>query len=167
MAKAIRSIEKKMSIDPIEQQTEALQDVLQAVTDSKEAIVVFLDILKEAHQAGILNIVQGVLKARHEVGYLAIQQLNQTTMHHTIRNLMGVAEFLGKIEPDQLNRMLNGVANGLEKTTDLHETGKSPGIWGLTKELRDPDVNSTLTTAIEFMKGMGEVLRKDSPPPLH
>lgn len=166
MAKAIRSIEKKISTDPIVQQTKDLQDVLQAVTDSKEALVVFLDILKEAHQSGILSILQGVLKARHEVGYLAIQQLNQTTMHHTIKNLMGVVEFLGKIEPDHLNRILNGVAHGLEKTTDI-ENGKTHGIWGLTKDLRDPDVNSTLTTAIEFMKGMGEVLRKDSPPPLH
>jgi len=167
MAKAIRSIEKKISTDPIEQQNQALQDLLQAVTDSREALVVFLDILKEAHQAGILNIVQGVLKARQDVGYLAIQQLNQTTMHHTIKNIMGVAEILGKIEPEHLNRILNGVANGLDKTTELHENGKVHGLWGLTKDLRDPDVNSTLTTAIEFMKGMGEVLRKDSSPPLH
>lgn len=167
MAKAIRSIDKKLSTDPNIQQTKDIQEVLQAVTDSKEALAVFLDILKELHQAGMLDMMQGVLKARHEVGYLAIQQLNQTTMHHTIKNIMGVAQFLGKIEPDQLNKVLNGVALGLEKSTEAHENGKSHGIWGLTKDLRDPDVNTTLTTAIEFMKGMGEVLRKDSSPPLH
>ena len=161
MAKAIRSIEKKPT-DTLEQQAEAVQEVLQAVTESKEALVVFLDILKEAHKAGVLDIIQGVLKAREDIGFIAVEQLNQPTMHHTIKNLVGIAEFLGKMEPDQLNLILNGVANGMEKMTDAKEEGKSLGVWGLTKNLRDPDVTSTLSTAMEFMKGMGEVLRKDS-----
>ena len=162
MAKAIRSIEKKPT-DGLEQQAEAVQEVLQAVTESKEALVVFLDILKEAHKAGVLDIIQGVLKAREDIGFIAFEQLNQPTMHHTIKNLVGIVEFLGKMEPNQLNRILNGIANGMEKMMDAKEEGKSQqGVWGLTKNLRDPDVNSTLYTAMEFMKGMGEVLRKDS-----
>ncbi|RKD25073.1 hypothetical protein BEP19_04425 [Ammoniphilus oxalaticus] len=166
MAKAIRNIEREQ-IDPAEAQSQDIQEVLGAVAESKDALIVFLDILKEAHEAGLLDILQGVLKTREEVSMLALQQLNQQSVYHSVKNVTSLARFIGQIEPEQLSRILNGVAHGLQKTTsDPTDEGKPSGLWGLTKNLRDSDVNSTLYTALEFMKGMGEGLRK-GPPSVH
>src|SRR5699024_8233123 len=111
---------------------------------------------------------EGLLKTREEVTMIALEQMNQPSMHRTIQNLTSLAKFLGKIDPNQLNKLLTGIAHGIDKTTESGSDYKSAGIWGLTKNLRDSDVNSTLQTAIVFMKGMGEGLRKDeSPPSVH
>lgn len=163
MAKAIQNIEKSEP-DELALQGQAIQELLGAVVESKDALVVFLDILKEAHEAGLLNILQGLLKTRQDVAVLALEQLNQPSMHHTIQNVTHLAKFFGKMNPDQLNRILNGIAHGIEKTAEPKQE-KTTGLWSLSKNLRDSDVNSTLSTAIGFMKGMGAELRKDDKPP--
>ncbi|WP_139492443.1 DUF1641 domain-containing protein [Brevibacillus dissolubilis] len=166
MAKAIRHIEKATP-NPVQEQAASINDLLVSLADSRDALVRFLDILREAEKAGLLDILYGVLKARHEIGYQAINQLNQPSMHHTIKNAMGIVSFLGQVDPNQLQIMLGGISHGLKRASEPPEDGRAPGLWGLAKDLRDPGVSSTLHTAMEFMKGMGEHLRNESHPSPH
>jgi uncharacterized protein YjgD (DUF1641 family) len=164
MAKAIRRIDKAVP-NPAEEQEQGMQEVMQALADSKDAVKLFLSILKEAHNAGLLELLSGLLKARHEVGYLAMKQLNQPNMHHTMKNAMGAMNLLGKIDPNQLETLLNGVARGLQRSSQPADEGQSVGIWGLAKTLRDPEINAAMHIALEFAKGFGEQIR--NAPPAH
>lgn len=162
MAKAITHIEKQRP-NQAEEQMQALTEILTAVSNNRQSILVFLDILKEVHAAGLLDIVQGVLKNRHQVGVIAISQLNQPAMHHMLKNGMTAMEFLGKLEPERLANTLNAVAKGVERFSETEEV-KPTGLWSMTKALRDPDVGISITAMMNFLRGMGEELSRDQEP---
>jgi uncharacterized protein YjgD (DUF1641 family) len=163
MAKAIRHIDKPVPTQ-VEDQAQAVRDVMKSVTESKDAVTTFLNVLKEAHEAGLLDMLHGLLKARQEVGYLAIKQINQPSMHRMIKNAMGAASFLGQVDNDQLQRLMNGMAHGMTRLGESPAGEKPAGIWGMTKLLRDPDVMAAMHTMAEFARGMGEHLHQSNSP---
>ncbi|MBA4494777.1 DUF1641 domain-containing protein [Paenactinomyces guangxiensis] len=159
MAKAITRIEKHVPT-PEQEQAQAVKQILEATANSRDALVVFLDILKELHRAGLLDIVQGMLKTRHKWGVTAMQTLNQPGMHRFIKNGISSLYFLGKLNPDQLQKIFDGAARGLERSAESMKEDKQTGLGGLVKTLRDPDVNASLTTMMAFLQGMGEEWNK-------
>jgi uncharacterized protein YjgD (DUF1641 family) len=161
MAKAIKHIDKKQP-NAVEEQTEALGEILKLIAENREAITTSLEIIKELHTAGILDVVKGALRTREKIGVIAIEQMNQPEMHRTIRNGIYAMEFLGQLDPDKLKTLFNGISHGLEKTADDHH--EKIGMWGLLKAMRDPGVNASLTTMLNFLNGMGEEIGKK---PLH
>jgi uncharacterized protein YjgD (DUF1641 family) len=160
MAKAIKDIDKKRS-NPIEEQTEAIQQLIEMTAESRDALLSLLEILQELHNAGLLDFVQGLLKTRHKVGVLAMGQLNQPEMHRIIKNGINTIQFLGELDPDQLQTMLNGVNKGLEKSTMNTKKGEQVSLWGLAKSIRDPDVKMSMSTMMAFLEGMGKGIKKD------
>jgi uncharacterized protein YjgD (DUF1641 family) len=159
MAKAIKQIDKTTS-NLWEEQTEGLKDIIETVTDSREALLSTLEIIRELHEAGLLDIVKGVLKTRHKVGVLAIDELNQPDMHRMIKNAMAVFELFQDIDPEQLHKITDAVAGGLEKSANQLDENKQIGLWAMAKTLKDPDVNRSLTTLVSFLQGMGEEMKK-------
>ncbi|WP_433958398.1 DUF1641 domain-containing protein [Cytobacillus horneckiae] len=154
MAKAITNIEKYIK-NKDEEKQESIQQVLDAVSENSEALITFIDILKELHEFGVLDIVQGALKNREEIGVIAVSQFNQPGMHHIMKNGMNAIQFLAKLEPDKLNTILQGVEHGIERLADT-QNNKSLGLWGMGKAMFDPNVSLALGSMVNFMRGMGE-----------
>lgn len=163
MARAITQIDKKTP-NPAEEREQAVGDIIGAISESREAIIVFLDIVKELHAAGILDIVQGLLKTRHQVGVIAINKINEPGMHRVIKNGMNAFQLLSKLDPEQLKVLMNGISAGLGKMSAPDKTHKIDGMWGMVKALRDPEINASIGTLIRFMQGMGQELNKDRGP---
>lgn len=161
MAKAILHIEKQVP-NAAEEQAQALKEVLQSVADNKDAVTMFMKVLKEAHETGLLEMLHGLLAARHEVGYLAIKQLNQPSMHRMIKNAMGAVGFLGQIDTNQLQQLMSGVSHGIQRMSESAPNDRPGGILGLAKMLRDPDLMAAMHTMSEFARGMGEHLRQSN-----
>ncbi|BCJ86163.1 DUF1641 domain-containing protein [Effusibacillus dendaii] len=155
MARAITHIEKQLP-NPEQEQVQAIGQILEAVAESRDTLLMTLDILKELHASGVLNILQGILKNRQQIGAIAFTQLNQPGIHHGLKNLIGLAQFLGKLDPAQLQTMLNGVARGLEQSGTHAAETKPIGLWNMGKMLRDPDVNASINMMLQFLRGMGE-----------
>lgn len=162
MAKPIRQIRRTEST-PEERQAEALADLIKAISENRSAILDTLEILGHLHEMGALTAVKSLLAQRHEVGVIAIQQLNQPKMHNTVKNLITAAQSLGNIRPDQLQKMLQGVANGLEASKNATVDGHAPTLWELARTVRDPTFRSSMATMLGLVKGMGEALHDDSP----
>lgn len=156
MAKAISHIEK-MKPTPAEQQAESLTEIIELIAKNKEAITASLEILQELHSAGLLDIIKGLLKTRDKVGVLAMEQLNQPSMHKTIKNSINTLQLLGEIEPDQLKTLLTAANSGLEH---LGGPNQKTSKWGIMKSMNDPDVLSSLSTMTGFLQGMGKELNK-------
>ncbi|WP_461611891.1 helical membrane plugin domain-containing protein [Cytobacillus kochii] len=154
MAKAITNIEKYIK-NKDEEKQESIQQVLDAVSENSEALITFMDILKELHEFGVLDIVQGALKNREEIGVIAVSQVNQPGMHHIMKNGMNAIQFLAKLEPDKMNTILQGVEHGIERLADT-QNNKSLGFFGMGKAMFDPNVSLALGSMVNFMRGMGE-----------
>lgn len=151
MAKAIRRIEREEP-SPQERDAQALMEMMGAVAQHKAALVSFLDILGELHEAGLLDIVRGLLKSRHQIGVIGLTQLNKSGAQHTIRNGMGLVQFLGRLDPDDLTRVLTAVGTGLQQA---QPSPKGMGMLGMIGALREPDVNASMSLLINFLRGMG------------
>lgn len=160
MAKAIRQINRSTP-SPAEEQTQAVTELLHAVSQNKEALMTTMDILKGLHEMGVLDAAKAMLEQRTDIGAIAIQQLNQPNMHNTIKNAMNALKFIGSINPEQLQAILNGVSNGFERSADVVKNNENKSLWKLGKSMRDPDVKASLSTMMEFLHGMGEAFNQD------
>ncbi|MFC0271084.1 DUF1641 domain-containing protein [Metabacillus herbersteinensis] len=156
MAKAIRHIEKK-TMSPEEEQTESLSEILSLIAKNKETIKNTLDIMNELQNAGVLDIMNGLLKTREKVGVIAVQQMNQLTMHNTIKNGIQTAQLLGELDPVKLNTLLKAANRGLEQASESTERVSK---WGLLKSMNDPSVLSSLSVMVGFLQGMGKELNE-------
>ena len=160
MAKAIRQINKSVPTEE-ELQLQAISDIMKAIGENRDAIVTSLDILKNLQDLGVLQAVQGLLEQRVDVATIALKQINQPAMHNTIKNAFNAIKFLGTVKPEQLQLILQGLGQGLERTSENKQQQEHQSLWKMSKSLRDPDVKASLSIALEFLQGMGEVFNNE------
>ncbi len=158
MAKAIKQIKREIP-NREEEQSQAVADIVTALADNREAIMETIGIVKQLHEIGVLKALNGLLENRIDVGEIAIQQINQPAMHNTIKNGMSAFKFLGKLEPDQLQIMLDGVSKGLEKSAGNIDKNENVSLWKLGNSFRHSEVRASLATMVGFLEGMGEVFQ--------
>lgn len=159
MAKPISTIEKA-TVNQAEEQMESLAEIVSLIVRNKESITIMLEIIQELYNAGLLDLLKGLLRTRDKVGVLLIEQLNQPGMHKTIKNGIQTVQLLGKIDPDQLNTLLDAANYGLEQTASRKQKLSK---WGLVKSVNDPNVIASLSTMISFLQGMGKQLNTQKP----
>ncbi|WP_409305820.1 DUF1641 domain-containing protein [Peribacillus sp. SCS-155] len=163
MAKAITHINKRVP-NKQEEQQQALTEILATLADNKEALTKTLDILTHFHGLGALDAIQALLEKLNEVGVIALQQINQPSMHNTIKIAFNTVKFIGTMNPGQLQTMLDGVGIGLERASESIKNGESHGVMKLAGMMRNPEVRASMTTMIEFLRGMGEAFTQDKKP---
>jgi uncharacterized protein YjgD (DUF1641 family) len=160
LAKAIKQINREIP-SPEAEQSQAIADIVKALADNREAIMSTIGIIKNLQDMGVLNALNGLIQTRAAVGEIAIQQLNQPAMHNTIKNGMNAFKFLGKLNPDQLQTMLDGVSHGLEKSAESIQKNEKTSLWQLGNSMRHSEVRTSLATMMGFLEGMGEVFQED------
>jgi uncharacterized protein YjgD (DUF1641 family) len=158
MAKAIEQIEKQVP-NQAQEAADSVKQILDSVVQNKESILIFLDMLNEMHEAGFLEAAQSMLKSRHKIGVIGINQLNKSGAQRIIKNGMGAVQFLTKVDPAKLDMMLGAVASGLDQAGQTPDDGRPMGMWGMVKTMRDPEVQSSLGVMMNFLRGMGDGLQ--------
>lgn len=154
MATATTRIERRQPTEA-EQRAEALGEVLTAVAEQKEALLTMIDVVGELHKAGLLPIVQAMLKSRQEIGQIGLTQLNKSGAQQMIKNAMTAMQFFSSIDPNHLKQVVTAVKNGLEQMKPSEEP---TNLWSMVGSVRDPDVMNSLGVMLNFLRGMGEAL---------
>jgi uncharacterized protein YjgD (DUF1641 family) len=158
MAKAITNIEKQVP-NSAEEQTQAMEQLLQQAAGHHKPLIKFLNILDEIDKLGILDAAEGMLKNSKQIAVVGLDQLNKPGAHRILKNGMGAVGFLSRIDPNKLQRLLNGVASGVENTDADEATRKPKGLWGVFQSARQPEVMSSLSLMMDFLRGMGSGLK--------
>jgi uncharacterized protein YjgD (DUF1641 family) len=160
MAQAITEIKKEMR-DEKEEQTKAVEGIMQELVENREAILETIQILRQLHETNILEAVHAALKQREDIGEIAIHQVNQPKMRNVLKNGMNLFSFIGAVQPGQLDTILDGFGHGLKRLSETGQKGEKQSLWKLQKRLSTPEVRTAMTTMVDFMDGIGEVfLRK-------
>lgn len=159
MAKAIRQIREEIP-NSLQEKEEAVDELLKELADNREAIIGAIRILRELQEMRALETIGAMLDQRQEVGAIAIQQINQPTMHNVIKSGISAFKFLGSLQPSELETMMEGVGNGMKRLSETAEEGEKQSFWKMRKRLRTPEIRAAITTMINFMEGMGEVFLK-------
>lgn len=160
MAKAITQIEKRVPTRA-EQDAQALGEIMSAVAQHKDALLVFMDVLGEMHQSGLLAVAQGLLKNRQQVGVIGVNQLNKSGAQRIIKNGVTAMQFMAQLDPDKLKQVLGAFARGLQ---EARPSEKPVGLWGMVNSFREPEVNASVSMMVNFLRGVGEGLPDAHPP---
>lgn len=160
MAEAIKQIRKEIPT-PEQEQAQAITDIIAALANNREAIISTIGIISQLQDMGVLNALNGLLEKRADVGAIAIQQINQPGMHNIIKNGMNAIKFLGQLDPNQLQIILNGVGRGLERFGEKMDENEKVSLWQLGNSMRNEEVRTSLFTLLGLLEGMGEVFQKD------
>lgn len=154
MAKPITHIDRPAP-DPAAQEAQALVELMGAVAQHKDALIAFVDIVGELQAAGLLDLARGLLKNRKQVGVLGINQMNKSGAQRILKNGISLLQFAAELDPVRMKQLLGAVAHGVERA---EPSEKKVGMWGLVQTLGDPDVSTSISVVMNFLRGMGEGL---------
>ena len=152
MAKAITKIEKYIPSEA-QQQEESIQEILKALSENKESVTSFLEMVKEAHESGVFDILKGLLENKKEVAKVGLDLINVAGAPSMLKNMIVTMQFLSKLDPLKTHMLLDGLNKGLERISVENESHTS--MWGMVKALREPEINASITVLLNFLRGMG------------
>jgi uncharacterized protein YjgD (DUF1641 family) len=162
VAKSITNIEKRLP-NEAEEDAKALQQILKAVGNQRQALLGLLDVTDELHKLGVIDMMRGMLKNSKDIGEIAIHQMNKPGAHRMIKNGMAAAQFIAQVDPSKLQTLLNGLTQGMDAAVEQEPGRKKAGFWGVLKTAREPAVMSSIAMMMRFMKGMGAGLKQPTP----
>ncbi len=115
------------------------------------------DLLEALHQGGVLRLATNLVQQSGEVAEVALNQLGLESSQRLINNLLVIMGFLAKTEPEALEKLLNGLSQGVNEAQREHKT---PGAFGLMRELNDPEVRRGLSALLTVLGSLGQALRE-------
>ncbi|WP_423821907.1 hypothetical protein V5738_16450 [Salinisphaera sp. SPP-AMP-43] len=124
-------------------------------------------LLDQLYESGLMRWIKEFVGAMPEISTIALDSLNTPQGQAGMRNLLVLAQQLGKLDPDQLERLFKamhvGVDRAEETATGAHDSAYNPpGVTGVFKLLRDEELWRTLAPVIEGAKAFSAESRRSS-----
>lgn len=154
MANPIRNI-KRMEVSDEEIQQQNLAEVLEAVSENKEAILKGIDLLATVDETGGLDIIDAFIKHREVALEKIINEMNKDKYASSIENISKLFIAMGSIQVDELQAIINKVNEGMKEAQTVSED-ENTSYMGILKALKDPEVNRSITMLLQFLRVMGK-----------
>ncbi|AQQ55131.1 DUF1641 domain-containing protein [Planococcus lenghuensis] len=142
-----------------EQKQQKLAELETLLTEQDEAINKILQLTGELNDAGILDAVNAMVKARDNITGIAVQQASRKPVTNLLNHLLNAAGALAAIDPAATAKLSQSVRRGLDEADRERQSDKKIGVFGMVKAVRDPDINRSIRFGVSFLKGMGKGLR--------
>ena len=88
MAKEITLIKKKVVTEE-EQKQQVADELLNELSNNREAVEETMQLLAQLQKAGILDAAISLLAAKEDVSKIAVEQLNREPVKNALNNMMG------------------------------------------------------------------------------
>lgn len=121
-------------------------------------------LLDQLYESGLMRWAKDFVGALPEVSMIALDGLNTEQGRAGMRNLLVLAQQLGKLDPDRLERMFGALDAGIERAEQTasgrHDSAYDPpGVTGVFKLLRDEELWRTLAPVIEGARAFSAASR--------
>lgn len=153
MANPITSI-KRMEISEEDIKESNLTEVLDTISENKEAILKGIDILTTINESGALDIVSALVKQKDEAIKNVVQQANKPTYATILENLSDLFLLAEDFPVGELNHFIGKINQGLTDASTIDPDQKT-SYMDLIKMLKDPEINRSVTMLLGFLRGMG------------
>ncbi|PLT28443.1 DUF1641 domain-containing protein [Peribacillus deserti] len=155
MAKAIRSVQR-IEITEEQKRQQDLEEVQNALIDSKDSILEVLQTLNHMQERGVLSLVSALFGQGDKVMDILVKKADTPETANTLKNLLLMVGVLGTLNVQQLEPILLKVNAGIARVADEKDSQEKTGIFDLMRSLRDPEINRSITLMLNFLKGMGQ-----------
>lgn len=123
VAKEITLIKKKVVTEE-EQKQQVADELLNELSNNREAVEETMQLLAQLQKAGILDAAISLLAAKEDVSKIAVEQLNREPVKNALNNMMGAGEALSSVDPEVTKQITSSLVTGLQFATDELKSGK-------------------------------------------
>ncbi|MDA3919353.1 MAG: hypothetical protein PF501_01525 [Salinisphaera sp.] len=114
-------------------------------------------LLDQVYESGLMRWIKDFVGAMPQVSQIALDGINTPQGQAGMRNLLVVAQQLGKIDPDRLEQAFAAANTGVDKARATAEGRHNsnynpPGVTGVFKLLHDKELWSALAPVLEGVK---------------
>jgi len=159
MASPIKKV-IRTELTEAEKQQQTLENLLSEVALNKDSLQETLLVLKELHESGLLEALKDLLKAKEKVAKIAVDQTLREPVTNLINNAMAAGGALTALDPNTTEKLMSGLANGIEKAEQGLQENTRVKMFDLLKVLNDPDINRAIGFGLNLLKGVGEGLKE-------
>jgi len=125
-----------------------LQRRLQAAPEQHaEALLVLFDVIEEAHDQGLLDLLHGAVGSKNAIAAKLAYYAKQPMTTQALRNLLILGELLGSFDPTVLAETKNKV---LDRRED------PPSLWRLFRQAASADGRRGMGMFLGFVCGAGK-----------
>jgi uncharacterized protein YjgD (DUF1641 family) len=137
-----------------------LQSRLQnAPVEHAEALLAGYEVLQGLHDAGVLELLRGLLGSGDRVLEIAVDVAREPESVRIIRNLVILSRMLGEIDPD----IFDGIVLALpEAMREAKEQGKEPpGLLATLRGFRSKDLRRGIVAVNKLLEAWGRAFYAD------
>ncbi|WP_206832053.1 DUF1641 domain-containing protein [Alicyclobacillus fructus] len=161
MAEPIRIIERREET-PEERRQRALERLTDAVIQEEQAAERLIHLVALAEEKGLLPMLTALLERGDRVLAHLVDLLAREEYASALQNAIGLAQALGKFDPDMLMKLVDSASAGLGKAKQEAQKDDKPlGLFELLALLKDPNVSYAIRFMLRFLSGMGQMLRSE------
>ncbi|MGC8548376.1 MAG: DUF1641 domain-containing protein [Acidobacteriaceae bacterium] len=149
---------KPIEFRPSEQnpRDEIQRRLADAPIEHAEALLACYKLIEEAHNSGTLELLRGLLAAQDTVITHASKMFAAPEAAVAIRNGFVLIQLLGRIDPQKLSAVLEGVT-----AATAQASGQSvPSLFSILGQATSPDTRRALQVGIAALEAAGKVLKE-------
>lgn len=152
MGERIRVI-KRME-EPKEYKIEKDMKVLQErLSDKQIAIEKGIDILDALEKAEALDAVHAAIVQRKVITGNIVTELNKEQYEGILDNIGNILFMFGDLDLEEASVFVKKINNGMRVANRANSNNKT-SVKDLLGALKDPEINSSITMLLNFLKGM-------------
>jgi uncharacterized protein YjgD (DUF1641 family) len=134
----------------------------QAPIEHAEAVLAAFEVLQGLHDRGLLDLLRGALGAGDQLLETVVETARTPEGMRALRNLICLSRLLGSIEPERLQRLIQGIPDDLARATAEGE--RKIGLWTLFRRIRGRDALRGLAAVLDLLEGFGRRLHSSKNP---
>ncbi|MFS0687667.1 DUF1641 domain-containing protein [Sporosarcina sp. 179-K 8C2 HS] len=159
MAAPITSIKRK-ELTAEELQYQKLNELQSLLTEQQQSLQKIIEITAELDNAGVLDAMTAMVKAKDEIAGIAVAQVSREPMTNLINNIMNATGLLTTLNPEITERLKDSISKGIEEAELYKGNGDKVSILQVMTALNDPHINRAVKYGLDFLKGVGKGLNK-------
>ena len=147
-----------LELPPHDEHAERRAQLDAARIEHADAILAGYEVLQGLHDQGILDVLRGALGARDSIVELAASTASRPESVRALRNLILLAQALGKIDPAVLEDLTRAVPAAFARDTAKH--AELPGLFRLFRTFLGRDFRRWLAAMTALMVAFGRNLSR-------
>ncbi|MFP5236020.1 MAG: DUF1641 domain-containing protein [Acidobacteriota bacterium] len=137
-------------------QMELQRKLAEAPHRHAEAIIVFCELLGEAHKQGLLDALHGAIAAKDTIATEAAKYAAEAVNINTLRHILAVGKMVGSLDPAPISRLARETSDALQQQKKQTEP---PSIWQLFKRMFHADTRRGLAFVTSMLAALGRATR--------
>ena len=147
-----------LEIAPRDARRELMARLEKAPVEHAEALLDAWELLQQAHDAGVLEVLRGVLSAHDKVVEAAVGVSETTEAIHGLRNAIIFGKMMGSVNPNLMECFAAAISETLG--SERRPVIDPPGLLSLLGQFRRPELRRSIALINRFLETLGTRLKE-------